>query len=106
MKAFNQLNHDEAERLALLAEECAEAIQIIGKILRHGYESSHPHNRNETNREMLERELGDIRAAMLLMLAAGDVSGAAVSDAANWKSENVGRYLHEQATPDQGAPKP
>ena len=33
---FNNLTPGEAERLAILAEECGEVIQIIGKILRHG----------------------------------------------------------------------
>jgi hypothetical protein len=37
--SFNQLTDAEAERLALLAEECGEVVQVIGKILRHGYES-------------------------------------------------------------------
>lgn len=52
---FNQLTPAEAERLALLAEECGEVIQAIGKILRHGYESRHPDG-GPTNREALERE--------------------------------------------------
>ena len=30
------------ERLALLLEELGEAQQVIGKILRHGYDSRHP----------------------------------------------------------------
>ncbi len=34
MTHFNELTPAEAERLAYLAEECGEAIQIIGKILR------------------------------------------------------------------------
>ncbi len=39
---FNRLTPAEAERLAMLAEEAAEVIQIVGKILRHGYASYHP----------------------------------------------------------------
>lgn len=35
--AFNGLSPAEVERLALLAEECGEVIQTVGKILRHGY---------------------------------------------------------------------
>lgn len=52
---FNRLTPAEAERLALLAEECGEAIQAIGKILRHGYESNHPEF-TETNRTQLPDE--------------------------------------------------
>lgn len=39
---FNGLTPAEAERLALLSEELGEAQQAIGKILRHGYDSSNP----------------------------------------------------------------
>ncbi len=61
MKAehFNQLSPSEAERLAMLAEGCGEVVQAIGKILRHGYESTHPDG-GPTNRATLERECGDV----------------------------------------------
>lgn len=38
----NNLTAAEQERLAILAEEMGEALQIIGKIIRHGYESYNP----------------------------------------------------------------
>lgn len=63
---FNQLTPAQAERLAILAEECGEVIQIIGKILRHGLESCHPVT-GEVNRTALVRELYDVKAAMVLM---------------------------------------
>lgn len=51
----------EKERLAMLAEECAEVIQVVGKILRHGYESYHPDDpQRVTNRDLLIKELADI----------------------------------------------
>lgn len=59
MEHFNRLTPAEAERLALLAEECGEVIQAIGKVLRHGFESTHPDG-GPTNRESLERECGDV----------------------------------------------
>ena len=61
-EAFNQLTPAQAERLAMLAEECAEVIQIIGKILRHGYDSHHPDRPAITNRMMLCEELTDLMA--------------------------------------------
>jgi NTP pyrophosphatase (non-canonical NTP hydrolase) len=71
MKPFsNQLSPAEAERLAMLAEECGEVIQAIGKILRHGYESTHPDG-GPTNRENLNRELNDLTAVIFLMTERG-----------------------------------
>jgi hypothetical protein len=61
---FNGLSPAEAERLALLLEELGEAQQVIGKILRHGYESHHPENPDDSNRALLEGELGDVMAAI------------------------------------------
>lgn len=59
---FNGLTPAQAERLAMLAEECGEVIQIIGKILRHGYDSWHPDRPAITNRMLLEKELTDLIA--------------------------------------------
>ena len=61
---FNRLTPAEAERLAMLAEECADAIQVIGKILRHGYDSHHPNEPNVTNRQLLVAELRDVNAVL------------------------------------------
>lgn len=52
-KPFNELNPAQVELLALLAEEMGEAIQAIGKVLRHGYESYHPVT-EDGNRESLD----------------------------------------------------
>ncbi|OAN76675.1 hypothetical protein A8B82_14850 [Sulfitobacter sp. EhC04] len=59
---FNNLTPAEAERLAMLAEECAEVIQIVGKILRHGYDSHHPDNPATDNRDLLAKEITDVAA--------------------------------------------
>lgn len=95
MKNFNQLTPAEAERLALLLEELGEAQQAIGKILRHGYESRHPDG-GPTNREALEREMGDVYHAMVRMWSTGDLDGNAVTQRADDKARTVGRYLHHQ----------
>ena len=56
-KFSNDLTDAEVERLAVLAEEMGEAIQCIGIILRHGYESWNPAVRaSPNNRRMLEIE--------------------------------------------------
>lgn len=92
---FNGLTPAEHERLAMLAEEAAEVIQIVGKILRHGYESKHPDNMNgPTNRQMLENEIADFYAIAGVMEDVKDVTveGEAVRQAIKKKR----RYTHHQ----------
>jgi NTP pyrophosphatase (non-canonical NTP hydrolase) len=83
----------ERERLALLIEECAEVQQIVGKILRHGYESTHPDG-GPTNREMLETELGHVHFAVGMLAGNGDIRSGRIGAAADAKSETVWKWLH------------
>lgn len=92
----NGLKPDELERLALLAEEAAEVIQVVNKIIRHGYESSHPDSPTVTNRVLLERELGDFKAAANLMFMNGDVNPMQVIKAALDKADRMRKWLHHQ----------
>lgn len=92
------LSPAEAERLALLAEECGEVIQVIGKILRHGYESRHPDG-GPTNRQLLEKELGDVFAACDLMWhdhGDRDINRDQINNARFTKHGKVKKYLHHQ----------
>jgi NTP pyrophosphatase (non-canonical NTP hydrolase) len=78
-------------------EECGEVIEAIGKILRHGYESCDPTKPYAcTNRSKLEQELGDVRAAMLLICASGDVKKDYIHLYAEDKLKNIGKWLHHQ----------
>lgn len=95
MKHFNELTPPQAERLAILAEECGEVIQVIGKILRHGYGSYHPIT-NESNVERLQAECGDVRAAMLMLCGAGDIQKDMIHYHADQKLERVKKYCHHQ----------
>lgn len=95
MDNYNKLTPAETERLAILSEEMGEAIQVIGKILRHGYDSTHPAG-GPTNRADLEREIGDVSAAAIMLVEAGDVSQSKVEMWSECKSVNVRRYLHHQ----------
>lgn len=91
------LSAAEVERLALLVEELGEAAQSVGKVLRHGYESHHPYGyKPGTNREQLEAELGDVKAAVDMMCEADDLSGVAMNLNAECKRERVKQYLHHQ----------
>jgi hypothetical protein len=91
-KPFNSLTPAQAERLAWLIEELAEAQQAACKILRHGYTSGNPHR---DNRNDLERELADVGAAMHLLVCAGDLRQHEV---ALWAAEQSGRHrdMHHQ----------
>ena len=94
MEHFNGLTPAEAERLAILAEEAAEVVQMVGKILRHGYESHHPDETAITNRRLLEKELGDLTASVEMLVAAGDVSALIVGQRAQQKHRCIKQYLH------------
>lgn len=97
---FNRLSPAEAERLALLAEEMGEAIQVVGKILRHGYESYNPTtqvpegHRPLTNRYLLEKELGDVCAAIDLIGA--DIHVGSMHQHRTDKLKRVARWMHHQ----------
>lgn len=95
---FNQLTPAQAERLAILAEECSEVIQIIGKILRHGLYSAHPIT-GEVNIDALLREIIDVKAAMVIVsvdapaiMIDSPVQEAAIVQAINKKLT----YAHHQ----------
>lgn len=91
---MKQLTEAEIERLALLAEECGETIQVIGKILRHGYDSRWPLPDGDTNRTKLEREIGDIHVAIDLLYSNEDVNEERVDDAYTEKGLKINKWLH------------
>lgn len=93
MEHFNNLTPGQAERLAILTEELGEAQQAIGKILRHGYFSTHPVG-GENNREALERELGDVSYAITTLCATEDLREDVILEWTNIKSDNIKKYLH------------
>lgn len=96
---FNGLTPAQVERLAFLAEEMGEALHAIGKVLRHGYGSYDPTLPSElqiSNRAMLEQECGDVRAAMLMLCGACDLSKDAIHRRADEKVATVWRWMHEQ----------
>ena len=97
MQHFNGLTPAEAERLALLMEEMAEAQQVIGKILRHGYESYNPlDSSHKTNRYLLTKELGHVRHAIIRICDSGDIDRANLNTEMQKKSESIERWLHHQ----------
>jgi hypothetical protein len=98
--AFNKLTPAQDERIALLTEELGEALQSVGKILRHGYESYDPTITNGvSNRTSLTRELGDIQAAINMMIDAGDIKSGLIDSFCDKKLVKVQKYLHHQPKP-------
>ena len=94
---YSNLCDDEIERLAKLTEECGEISQMVGKVLVHGWESTHPRKPEDgTNRERLEKELGGLLCVMNLMCQRGDLSYDKIYDAETAKRKVIGKYLHHQ----------
>lgn len=86
---------DEAERLAFAAEEMGEAIHMIGKTLRHGFDSSHADYNNVSNRELIAHEIGHVLAAIDLLIAS-DIKSTTVQLSRERKHETVKQYFHWQ----------
>lgn len=99
MEFTTALTDAECERLAILAEEMAEAIQVIGKILRHGFESHNPLNASvsPSNREMLETEVGHVEHAIGQMVDACDMNAMAIRVSRAEKAKSIARWLHFQS---------
>jgi NTP pyrophosphatase (non-canonical NTP hydrolase) len=96
-KNINNLSPAETERLALLAEECGEVIQVVGKILRHGYASANPLIEDSpTNREELEKELGDLLLIMSFLETYQDINPDNVELRMVKKATKITKWLHYQ----------
>ncbi len=87
----------EIERLAMLAEECGEVVQAVGMVLRHGWESSSPFEScGRQNRGALEKEIGNVRAVVNLMLDVDDLSLSAVQSWQGAKRKALPKWTHHQ----------
>ncbi len=87
----------EIERLAMLAEECGEVAQAVGKVLRHGWHSCSPYN-PRVNRMSLEREIGDLRAVIELMLDTRDLRLSELQAWQRRKRSAMPKWTHHQGT--------
>ncbi len=93
IELFNKLSAAELERLAFLSEECGEVIQAVGKIIRHGYNSTW---NNLSNRDKLEVELGDLMYAFQLMSDAKDINKEFVANYLKDRVNPTVNYFHHQ----------
>lgn len=93
---MGKLTNAELERLAILSEELAEVSQLIGKIIRHGYESYHPDDPDTTNRQLLEVEIGHVNLACALMVDAKDIDPKEIVKSSEYKGISIKKWLHFQ----------
>lgn len=94
---FNQLTEAQAERLTLLAEECAEVVQACCKILRHGYESYNPNEKNSrSNRRHLENELAQVLWAIMALDHEAEIDYAYILGLSAMVYPEKKAYLHHQ----------
>lgn len=98
--AFNNgLTKAQEERLEMLAEECAEVVKCCMKILRHGYHSYNPDDKDPSkpsNQDHLTREVADVYTVLFAMDLAGDfrVPFRSESRRESWLKKQ--RYTHHQ----------
>jgi hypothetical protein len=76
-----------------LAEECAEVIQAVTKIQRHGLHSRHPGS-GQSNQTDLSKELGQVAAIVRLAREAKILDDVVLHGAELQKLNSIGRYLH------------
>ncbi len=93
---FNKLTAAQAERLAVLFEECGEIVQAVGKTLRHGYDSRHPHKPGPDNREYIQDEISDLVAWISFMVAHGDFTEQGCMRDIDARISAKLRYCHHQ----------
>jgi NTP pyrophosphatase (non-canonical NTP hydrolase) len=94
----NKLSEAELERLAMLAEECGEVVQMVGKVIRHGYQSSHPDG-GLWNRALLHKELADVIAVYELMVENCDFPMEKLTALVAKKRESMKKWCHHQTFP-------
>ncbi len=97
---LNEELAEASERVGALLQAMGKAGQTISKILLHGHEASFM-GVEYNNREDLERELGDVKAAMRLMINAGDLSAERIEAQATAKLPKITRYMQHQFNQEQ-----
>lgn len=101
---FNGLTPAEAELLALLAEECDEIVQAIGKALRHGMENYNPlGDHSVSNRDGIEKEIGDLNAVCARLVVAKMIRPANIVKHSNAKEAKLAKWTHHQPDSQLGS---
>jgi len=91
------LSDAQRERLHFLVEELGEVAQAVGKTLRHGFDSRDPTiPYSMTNRHWIEQEVGDLTAAILLLIEAKDLCDDTIQERIDHKKKSVMKWMHYQ----------
>jgi NTP pyrophosphatase (non-canonical NTP hydrolase) len=80
------MNDNTKQILLILQEECAEVIQAISKCFRFGVDSEY---NDQTNRQRLEQELGDLVCMIELLFEEGIVTELGLYESAERKMEKL-----------------
>lgn len=81
------------ERLALLAEESGELIQVLNKAIRHGLDATNP-DTGKNNREYIAHELGHALWSVDLLGRNFDYEPFDLMESYNQRGKKVAPYLH------------
>jgi NTP pyrophosphatase (non-canonical NTP hydrolase) len=81
------MNEKEREILVITQEECAEVIQQVSKIFRFGIDNYH--KSGSSQREALEKEVGDLLAMVELLFANQVINFDNVQTAIKEKQEKL-----------------
>jgi NTP pyrophosphatase (non-canonical NTP hydrolase) len=79
------------EVMDILQEECAEVIVAVSKISRFGIDNMKP-GKDQTNREHLEEEIGDVMAMITILLDKGIVNRVHLEQAEAAKIEKLKQW--------------
>jgi NTP pyrophosphatase (non-canonical NTP hydrolase) len=77
------------EAMLILQEECSEVIQATSKCFRFGLDGLY---QDQSNRDRLEQELGDVLAMIDILVSQGIVSADALQSAKLRKFEKLQRW--------------
>lgn len=92
----NKLDNLQQERLVILMEEASEVIKDVCKVLRFGFDDKNPLLEGAiTNREHIEREIGDFNNAVRMLVAAGDIKASRIKIAEEIKREVISYWSNQ-----------
>lgn len=82
---------DTAINLEIMAEECAEVIQIKSKIVRFGIDDIYP-IRGHSNRIALEQELGHLFAMVDILIEHGVITQIGIDEGKKHKIDKLAKW--------------